>query len=500
VFDDGRLANALRAMRLPADTRIDLAIGKEVCRLAGIRVLLIPSILAAGTAYQLEARLIEPTSGREVDRIRVSADGREQVLRGGIDELTRRVRQRLGESLPSIQQTDPELVEYATPSWEALRFAKLGGEALEAADVQRAARAFEQALQHDPEFPAALASLGLLYIELLNKPDEGRRMLTEGLKHSNPASAREHVMLRAAYRQFVSNEPAEALEDYRFVSSLYPDLFQPYNNSGRLLLSLRRFEEAAAMFEKAHALDPRHTVPLWNLWELRLNRLKDPVAAERHVTMLSTLQPDNAWIRSIAAWTDVAFRRYDKAEQGMRDVLSSVPLHPYAFPNLGHLLLKRGAVAEAITVFRELLQKSRERTINLSTPDAALFLGLALQAAGQTREARDVFDSAAAALAAESSVIAPARRSMLLAGAGRRTEAEALARQAASRHGHNGWVLYTLARTHALLGDVEGAADLLRRAGAAGFDQPYFVLIDPAFHALQDHAVVAELAPAPSGG
>jgi tetratricopeptide (TPR) repeat protein len=502
VFDDGRLASTLQMMRLPPTTRIDLQTGRDVCRIAGIRVLLIPSVLSIGNAYHLEASLVEPASGRVVDSLRVTASGREEVLERGIDELTRLVRRRLGESLPSIQKTDPSLVEYATPSWEALRFLKLAGEALGAADVPRAARALEQSLQHDPNFPAALGSLGLLYIELLNKPDEGRRMLTAALEHSNPTSVREHVMVRAMHRQFVANDPTGALEDYRFVSSLYPDMFQPYNNSGRILSALGKYKEAVEKFEKAHALDPRHTVPLWNLWELSLNRLDDPLAAERYAKMLESLQPDNPWIRHLAAWTDVAFRRFDRAEQGMRNVLSAVPLHMYAFPNLGHLLLRRGAAVEAVEVYRELLDNARRRLIDLSTPDAALFLGLALSAAGREAEARPIYESAVADLArpaAQSAPYAQAQLAALHAALGRRRQAEALSRSLRAAHPDNVWILYVLARAHALLGDAKGASDLLRRCRQAGWSQPYLVLIDPAFRTLQDHPVVAEIAVLPPG-
>lgn len=43
------------------------------------------------------------------------------------------------------------------------------------------------------------------------------------------------------------------------------------------------------MFERAHGMDPRHAVPLWNLWELHLNFLNDPVRAEASVRTLAEL-------------------------------------------------------------------------------------------------------------------------------------------------------------------------------------------------------------------
>jgi eukaryotic-like serine/threonine-protein kinase len=500
VFDGGQLASALAMMRLPPDATIDTPTGRAICELAGLRVLLVPRIISAGSAFQLEASLIEPRSGRVVDRLRVTAHSREALLLHGIDEFTRLVRRRLGESLESIADSQPTFIEYATSSWEALRFLRIGGEAIAEPDVAMAARAFEQALEHDPTYPAALASLGLLYIQFLNRAEEGRRLLDTAVEHSSPAADREHIMLRALHKQFVANDPAGALEDYRFVTSLYPDMFQPYNNSGRILIDLRRYAEAAAMFQKAHELDPRHAVPLWNLWELRLNRLDDPEGAEARVRDLEALQPENAWIRHIAAWTHVARRRFDEAEAGTRQVLSLLPLHPYAFPNLGHLLLRRGAALEAAAVYDDLLSKGQSGVLELNQADIALFLGLALADAGRADDGRAVhlaeIERVNRRLAERADTFLEALLAALYAAAGHRVEADRISTAAVSRGPRNPWLLYAAARVRALLDDPEGAADLLRRARAAGYDQPYYILVDPAFRLMQDHPVIDEVAPA----
>jgi tetratricopeptide (TPR) repeat protein len=499
VFDGAQLASALAMMRLTSDAPIDLETGRTICELAGLRVLLIPRIVSVGDAYQLEASLIEPRSGRVVDRLRVTARSREEVLLRGVDDFTRLVRQRLGESLPSIQKTDPALIEYATPSWDALRLVRLGGQALADSDTPRAARAFEQALEHDPTYPAALASLGLLYIEFLNRAAEGRKLLDAAATHSSPAAEREHLVLRALHKQFVTDDLAGALEDYRFVSSLYPDLFQPYNNSGRILIRLARYEEAVAMFEKAHARDPRHAVPLWNLWDLQLNRLGKPAAAEAHAETLATLQPDNAWVRHVTAWTHVARRRFDAGEQGMRDVLAALPLHPLARPNLGHLLFSRGAAAEAAAIYEALLADAAQNVVRISGPDVTLHLALSLAADGRHAEARGVLDREIARLTAgqrqQGNEYEDVQLAALLAAAGESARAEAILARTASSRAQNPWVLYLAARVRALLGHADAAADLLRQAVAAGYDQPYLALIDPALAALRDHAVMAEIAP-----
>ncbi len=497
VFDEAQLANVLKQIRLPPETRVDVEIGRNIARLAGVRVLLVPKIVDLSGVFQLEASLIEPASGRVVDRLRVTARSREEVLLKGIDEFTRQVRTKLGESLQDIEKTDPILVEFATPSWEALRYVRLAAEALARADVPRAARAFEQALAHDPKFPAALVSLGLLNIELLGKPAEGKRMLTAALEHSKGAPERELFMIRAVHKQFVTGDAAGALEDYRFMSTQYPDMFQPYNNSGRILMELGRVQEAIAMFERAHALDPRHSVPLWNLWELKLNRIRDPQGAQVHARALLALQPDNAWTRHLVAWTDVALREFNLAEQGMKEVRSALPLHPLAPLNLGHLLLRRGAALEAAEVYREALKNIRSKRTSGNPSEVLLFLSLALRQAGQEQEARQLQDEEIARLSVPG--LASPRFELplaaLAAAAGRHAVASRLAARSIGASANDPSALYWTARVHALLGEEEQAAALLRRASTAGYSQPYFVLIDPTFRALEGHRVIEEIAP-----
>jgi tetratricopeptide (TPR) repeat protein len=503
VFDQGQLANTLAMMRLPASTPIDLETGRNVCRIAGIRVLLVPRILALGDAYQLEASLVDPVSGRVVDQLRVTARSRDEVLLSAIDEFTRLIRRRLGESLESIADTSPALTDYATPSWDALRYLRIGSQAYADSDTPRAARAFEQALEHDPDFAAALVSLGLLYLELLGRREEGLRLITAGYERASPAAEREHLMIRAVYRTFVANDPAGALEDYRFIASLYPDLMQPYHNSGRILRQLGRHRDAAAMFEKAHELDPRHAIPLWNLWDLHLNFLDAPDDADRWVRLLAELQPDNGWVRHIVAWSDVAARRFEQAEQGMHEVLSIIPLHPFALPNLGHLLLRRGAAVEAVDVYQDLLQQARSGAVIVDTAGVALALGLALTDAGRAADARRVWADEIARLGAAAPGATPepsgASIALLRAALGDRRRAEALLARVLDTGRDDPAVLYTAARTHALLGDAERAAGLLRQARAARYDQPYFVLIDPALATMRDHPVIDEIAVRPTG-
>ena len=350
-----------------------------------------------------------------------------------------------------------------------------------------------------PHFAMARGSLGLLLIQFLGQPEEGREMLTRALEDAGDASQREHLHLRAAHRQFVTGDLEGALEDYRFISELYPDYMVPYNNSGDILRQIGRFEDAAAMFERSHRIEPRSAVPLWNLWALYVWQLKDVAGSERTARDLVDMLPDNPNALSALAWSLVAERRFAEAEDEVRAALALDPAHVYALPNLGHLLLRRGAADEAVDVYRDVVARSREASTQMSEPHGVLCLGLALEAAGKGDAARRVLLEGAETLRTRERtepLDAGDRglRAAQLAAAGRGDEARgllrALAREESSVALHLG-----LARAWSVLDERERAILALEEAVSAGYEDVYFILIDPPLAAVRDAPAVERLIP-----
>jgi tetratricopeptide (TPR) repeat protein len=346
----------------------------------------------------------------------------------------------------------------------------------------------------------ARSALGLVLIQFTGQPEEGKRMLMQALADAGEVSQREHLHLRALNRQFVARDLQGALDDYRFISELYPDEVPPYNNSGRIYAELGRLEEAAAMYDRAHEADPRSPVPLWNLRFLCTERLKDPVRAERASRALVALLPDNAHAMHSLAFSLVGQRRFTEAEEGMRATLKLDPIHPYALPNLAHLLLRRGAAAEAVTVYQEVVRLEKEKRLKTGLPHVKLCLGLALAAAGDAPGSRRTILEAAEQLRVGGGkrTLPPQDEALLaamLATAGRRDEARSLADRVARRAGRDVGVHYELARAYVALGDRAKATSHLEQAYAAGYTDPYFALIDPALGELRADPVLERLAP-----
>ena len=499
VLDPGQVESTLRLMRLEAETRLDPEVGRALCRRAGIRALVVPRILRAGEAYQVDASLVEPATGRVAAEAHVLARGREEVLLSAIDELTRQLRRRLGESLASISHRDPPLAQYTTSSLDALELTALGQRASARLDYAKAERFYRQALQLDPRFAVARGALGLVLLQFLNRAEEGKRELTRALADADEVSPREHLHLRALNRQYVTEDLPGALDDYRFMSELYPDMYQPYNNSGRILQKLGRYTEAAAMYERAHQADPRNLLPLWNTYFLGSGPLRDPAKAVAAAHALSVLEPDVAHVQHVLAWSLVMQRRFPEAEEAMRQALKLDSLHRWARPNLAHLQLRRGALDEAIAGYKDLL-----RLDPASQEHGALCLGLALRAAGHRAE------SAAVTRAAAEAMMARGRRSpldsadeglvaALLAVAGRPADARAHLARAERSRDPSGLDGLWLARGYAALGEDDRAVALVEHVLTAGTPDPYFVLLDPSLATIRERPEIDRLLPTGAG-
>ena len=496
VFDSGQLRNTFKYMRRDALSEVDLATGLEVCRFAGVRALLVPQINVVDDVFILQASLVDPATGRTADRIRITAKGRDQVLLESIDELTRTVRRRLGESMQSISETDPPFARYTTSSWEALRLMALGLNQWEATQWVEAATSFELALEEDPEFSIARASLGLLNIQFLGRQEEGEEMLVQALADASEISRREFLLLRAVNRQFVDKDVEGALADYRLVIDLYPDNVSSYNNSGRILQGLGRYEEAVRMFDRARGVDPRNIIPVHNMWWVLIQYLQRPVEAEEAARMMVELQPENPWSVHALGWTMVSLRRFEEAEELMRAVLAIDPNHSYGAANLAHLLYRRGAYDEAAEIYRETHQRSHEsEQVDTDSYDS-LCLGLALQGAGRIDEAREVLEGE---LGVVDEIVGSGemvdRRLCVLAALGRRNEVLALAQEFEKAESSDPHQLLILAETYALAGEPGLAVQALERAFEAGYEDPYYILVNPPLNAIQSDPVIDRLAP-----
>jgi tetratricopeptide (TPR) repeat protein len=501
IFDKPQISETLRLMRKDPASKVDEVLGYDVCHFGGVRAFVLPRILSAGDAYELQAIVIDPVKRRHVDRIRVTAKGREQVLLRAIDELSDKLRSRLGESIRSIEKANRPVSEVTTSSWEALKEFSLGQARWQEGKPQEAAKFFELALEKDPEFVEARGSLGLVQIQFLRQEEKGQEMLRQALKNAEAQDypPRDLLKLKAVNKQFVDKDLTGALEEYRTLRELYPDFMPAWNNAGRILQSLGRHGEAAAMFEKAAELAPRNSIPLLNLWFSQNLFLKDIRAAETTARRYVAMAPELANTHSILGYTLAVQEKFPDAEKELRKAVELEPGQPYALPNLAHTLLAAGKAAEAVPIYRRVCELGPQGGMTGDPAVNAFGLAVALKEAGNREEAKRVATEAEALLLKE---LAKGKLNakdyypllgMLNAVSGKTGEAQAYLNKALAAAANDANALLDLAGLYAQLGHVEQAVGLLKKALDKGYTDPFFPVIlpdylpirkDPGFRAL----------------
>lgn len=490
IFDKSEVAETLRLMRKDPSSLIDEELGMGICRFAGVRALILPRILSAGEAYELQAILIDPVKMRHVDRIRVTALGQEEVLLHAIDELAREVRSSLGESIGSIEEADAPVVKVTTSSWEALQYLAMGQKNRRAGQFKEAEGFYNLAIEKDPHFASAKGALGLILIQFLNQKEKGQEMLRQALQDAEGLPQQEYLMIKAVNKWYVDEDFNGALEEYHIVRELYPDLWTAYNNPGVILRGLGRFDEAITMFEKAAELAPRASTPLANLWFTHLNYKKDPRAAEEIGRRLIELGPEIAYCHHFFGYSLAAQARFEEALDVYKKTIEIEPNHPYGRPNLAHLLLATDRAEEAIPHYREVRVLVSQGQIHGTYVSSSLDLAIAIKFAGDEEMTKKVAAEGKEAHLKTMEEMAPNAQLFLVMAlldvvSGDLEEAEEYVRKAHEVGIIGPHSTMNLAEYYALLGKKELAIETLKKAFELGYSDPYFPLIIPAFQPIR---------------
>lgn len=112
-------------MKRKPDERITKDVAREICERSGLKAMLLGSIASLGNHYVITLEALNPRTGEALAREQVEAAGKEQVL-GRLGEATTKLREKLGESLQTIEKFDASVEQATTSSLEALKAFSIG--------------------------------------------------------------------------------------------------------------------------------------------------------------------------------------------------------------------------------------------------------------------------------------------------------------------------------------------------------------------------------------
>jgi tetratricopeptide (TPR) repeat protein len=254
----------LQRMGRDGAARIDAELAREAALRDGIKAVITGDVSRAGRGYVLSASLVTPDDGGVLAAFRESAADSAAVL-SAVDRLSRRLRERIGESLRSVNRS-AALPAVTTTSLEALRRYTRGVHALDRdLDFNAAVPLFEEAIALDSTFGMAWRKLAVAYFNFGGGRDRVARAATKAYELRDGMSPREREHAVAFYHINVTGDERAAIQAYRSLLELYPDDGAALHNVAMLHERAREFDLAVDYYLRAIDQDSTRLVSYTNL-------------------------------------------------------------------------------------------------------------------------------------------------------------------------------------------------------------------------------------------
>ena len=274
LVSDQRVQQTLRLMGKSPDSKISPALAGELCQRAGSKAFLSGSISSMGNQYVIGVSAVNCQTGDSLAQEQVTANGKENVLKA-LGEASTKLREKLGESLKTVQKLDTPIEQATTPSLEALEAYTLGRKMLQAkADYTAAVPLFEHSIQLDPKFAMAYAILGTTYHNLGEKT-----LAAENTRKAYELRSRvsewEKFYIESHYYHFVTGDLEKARQVYELWAQIYPREQVPPNNLGEIYKTLGQYDKTLTEIREVMRMNLLDGINFGNLMigYMRVNRL-----------------------------------------------------------------------------------------------------------------------------------------------------------------------------------------------------------------------------------
>jgi tetratricopeptide (TPR) repeat protein len=244
-------------------------------------------------------------TGDVLDEEQVQAARKEDVL-NALTQIASKFRKRVGESLITVEKHDTPLADATTPSLEALKAYSMGWKVAASQDDAAAVPFFKHAVEIDPKFAIAYASLGLMYGSM-GETEVGTEHTRRAYELRDRASDREKFFITAYYDGRATGNQEKAQQTCEAWAQAYPREWTPHAFlSGFIYPVLGEYEKAAEESQKTIDLAPDFGVGYAHLGynSVNLGRLGEAEnaagrASERkiEIPLLALLRYDVAFLK-----------------------------------------------------------------------------------------------------------------------------------------------------------------------------------------------------------
>jgi eukaryotic-like serine/threonine-protein kinase len=262
ILPESRIREALGFMGRQSGERITGDVAREIGLREGAKAVLNGSISSLGSSYVVALSAVNAQSGDSLASEQVEAPNKEQVLKA-LDSGASSLRAKLGESLGSVHEFAKPLEQATTSSLEALQAFSLGQAQHQALHDDRAIPYLKRAVELDPNFAMAYATLGVVYGNLGAKT-LNREAMNKAFDLRDRTSEREKLYISAHYYES-TGEVEKAASTYEQWKQAYPRDNVPDDNLALLYAALGQPDKALANSLQAMQIDAKDVFAYQNV-------------------------------------------------------------------------------------------------------------------------------------------------------------------------------------------------------------------------------------------
>ena len=237
-------------MRHNPNERVTQELGVEICKRRGLKAVVVPEIAAFGSKYLITLEAVDAQSQKSIARRQEQAENKEQVI-AALGKVGLQLRRQLGESLRSLEKFDAPLDLATTSSLEALQAYRTGQTLLRSGKQREAIPFLERAVELDPQFCSAYATLGTAHYSLSDDQAARKNFVKAYELKDARLTQEENFQTTALYHSYITGNLEKEAAVLVLYQQVYPRSVFAANRLGINYGMLGRTQDALQRFNWA---------------------------------------------------------------------------------------------------------------------------------------------------------------------------------------------------------------------------------------------------------